>query len=102
MSDHTSMAWIILAAALATFLTRVGGYVLITRMRRIPPRLEAGLNAVPAAVLSTLVAPAFAYGGWDVALAMAAALAIALRYSTLLAMVAGCAAVVILRNAFGI
>ncbi len=37
-----------------------------------------------------------------VALAMAAALAIALRYSTLLAMVAGCAAVVILRNAFGI
>ncbi len=27
MSDHTSMAWIILAAALATFLTRVGGYV---------------------------------------------------------------------------
>ena len=31
-------------------------------MKSIPPRMEAALNAVPAAVLTTLVAPAFFIG----------------------------------------
>ena len=66
-SEHVHLIYVILAAAVATFLTRIGGYVMITQMKRIPPRMEAALNAVPAAVLSTLVAPAFFYGGWDVA-----------------------------------
>ena len=39
-------------------------------MKRIPPRMEAALNAVPAAVLTTLVAPAFFNGGIDVKVAM--------------------------------
>ena len=53
MSDLSTI-WLILAAAAATYVTRIGGYVLITRMRTLPPRLEQGLNAVPAAVLTTL------------------------------------------------
>ena len=54
---RTDMLLIIFAGAVATFLTRIGGYVLMTQMKSIPPRLEAALNAVPAAVLTTLVAP---------------------------------------------
>ena len=53
---HADMVAVILAGAVATFLTRIGGYVLVMRMKSIPPRLEAALNAVPAAVLTTLVA----------------------------------------------
>ena len=52
--------WIILAGAVVTYLTRVGGHLVLSRFEHIHPRVEAGLNAVPAAVLTTLVAPAAA------------------------------------------
>lgn len=81
MAFDLHMALVILAAAAATYATRIGGYVLITRMKRIPPRMEAALNAVPAAVLTTLVAPAFFTGGWDSKLALVAALFVGLRGS---------------------
>lgn len=55
--------WITVAAAIATYLTRVGGHLVISRFERIHPRVEAGLNAVPAAVLTTLVAPAMLDAG---------------------------------------
>lgn len=81
MEFDLHMALVILAAAFATYGTRIGGYVLITRMKRIPPRMEAALNAVPAAVLTTLVAPTFFAGGWDSKMALIAALFVGLRFS---------------------
>ncbi|CDZ47525.1 AzlD family protein [Neorhizobium galegae] len=103
MTDLISadMALLILAAAVATFLTRIGGYVLITRMKTIPPRMEQALNAVPAAVLTTLVAPAFFNGGWDVKIAMLAALVVGVRYPGLLLLGAGWAAAMICRHLLG-
>lgn len=79
----------ILAAALATYATRTAGYVLIKSMSTIPPRMEAALNAVPAAVLASLVAPSFVYGGVDVTLTLIVALLIGLRASSLVML--GCA-----------
>lgn len=97
-SEHLDLIYIIIAAALATFATRVGGYVLITQLKHIPPRLEAALNAVPAAVLTTLVAPAFVYGGVDVAVSMLVAFAVGLRFSTLRMLLAGWVAVMAIRH----
>ena len=54
----STTAWIILSAAVLTYLTRVGGHLVLSRFETVHPRVEAGLNAVPAAVLTTLVAPA--------------------------------------------
>ena len=79
----------ILAAALATYATRIGGYILIRSFDTIPPRVEAALNAVPAAVLTSLVAPAFFYGGIDVTLTLIVALLIGLRARSLVML--GCA-----------
>ena len=59
----STTVWIILAGAVLTFLTRIGGHMVLSRFERIHPRVEAGLNAVPAAVLTTLVAPAAMNGG---------------------------------------
>lgn len=98
---NTDMMLIILGGAIATFLTRIGGYVLITQMKTIPPRLEAALNAVPAAVLTTLVAPAFFTGGPDVQVAMAAALIASLRLSMLPMLAVGWCAVMAMRYWFG-
>jgi uncharacterized membrane protein len=72
--------YLILAAAIATYMTRIGGYVLMANMKRIPPRVESALNAVPAAVLTTLVAPPFVNGGWDIKIAMVVAFLVALRF----------------------
>ncbi|MBO3760822.1 AzlD family protein [Ciceribacter sp. L1K22] len=91
------MTAVILLSALATYLTRIGGHLVISRMKTIPPRLEAALNAVPAAVLTTLVAPAFFAGGWDVKVAMTAAFLVGLRFSAIPLLVAGWVTVMIMR-----
>ena len=102
MLDFNShMVLLILAAAVVTFLTRIGGYILIVKMTRIPPRVEAALNAVPAAVLTTLVAPAFFIGGWDIKAAMLAALLVGLRYPSTYMLVAGWIAVMAWRHSIG-
>ncbi|MBN8952263.1 MULTISPECIES: AzlD family protein [unclassified Rhizobium] len=95
------MVMLIAAAAVVTFLTRIGGYILIVKMTRIPPRVEAALNAVPAAVLTTLVAPAFFIGGWDTRVAMLAALLVGLRYPSTYMLVAGWIVVMAWRRSIG-
>ncbi|SIQ54977.1 Uncharacterized membrane protein [Rhizobium sp. RU35A] len=93
---HTAL--VILAAGLATYLTRIGGYLLVSRMARIPPRMETALNAVPAAVLTTLVAPAFYDGGLDVKIAMAVAVLVGLRWQGFALIAAGWGTAMVLRH----
>lgn len=88
----------ILAAALATYATRTAGYALMRSLQTIPPRMEAALNAVPAAVLTALVAPAFVYGGLDVTLTLVVALLIGLRAPSLVMLGCAWAFVVALRH----
>ena len=97
---NTDMVVLILMCAIATFATRIGGYVLMTRMKSIPPRLDAALNAVPAAVLTTLVAPAFYAGEIDIKIAMAVALIVGLRFSVMPMLLAGWCVVMIFRHLF--
>ena len=95
------MTLLILAGAVATYLTRIGGYLLISRLKNVPPRVDAALNAVPAAVLTTLVAPAFFSGGWDVKVAMAVSLLIGLGASSIPMLIGGWIAVMIMRSFIG-
>ncbi len=60
MSEAT---WLILAGAAATYLIRWGGYAVLSRFRRLPPQIVTGLNAVPTAVLTAIVAPPAMEGG---------------------------------------
>lgn len=69
----TTNILVILAGAFLTYLTRAGGHLVLSRFERVHPRVEAALNAVPAAVLTTLVAPA----AWQAGPVELAALAIA-------------------------
>ncbi|MBB4214277.1 putative membrane protein [Rhizobium sp. BK212] len=101
MEFDLHMALVIFAAAVATFATRIGGYILITRMKSIPPRMEAALNAVPAAVLTTLVAPAFFIGGWESKLALIVALFVGLRVSHTWMLVAAWIVVMTWRHTVG-
>lgn len=93
--------WIILAAALATYLTRVGGHLVLSRFETVHPRVEAALNAVPAAVLTTLVAPAMLTAGPAEWAALAVGGVVALRGGLLSMFLAGTATLIVLRQFVG-
>jgi len=91
----STTVWIILAGAALTYLTRIGGHLVLSRFERIHPRVEAGLNAVPAAVLTTLFAPALFNGGVPEISAMVVAGLVALRFPGMMPMFLTGAAVLI-------
>lgn len=94
----SATAWIILAGAVATYLSRIGGHLVLSRFERIHPRVEAGLNAVPAAVLTTLVAPVATTGGPIEWAALAVAGLVALRGGLSAMFIAGAVVLIVLRN----
>lgn len=96
----TANIWIILAGALATYGTRIGGHLVLSRFETIHPRVEAGLNAVPAAVLTTLVAPAAVNNGPAEALTLALCLILGFRLPMMTVFFIGWAAIVALRQLF--
>lgn len=97
----SSTVWIILAGAVLTYLTRIGGYVVLSRFERINPRVEAGLNAVPAAVLTTLVAPATLSAGPAELIALVVAGLVALRGGMMSMFLTGAAVLIGLRYLIG-
>jgi uncharacterized membrane protein len=89
---------IIIAGAILTFLTRIGGHLVLSRFERVHPRVEIALNAVPAAVLTTLVAPAAAEADWRGLVALAIAGLVALRFNALTMFLTGAAVIILLRQ----
>ena len=94
----SSTMWIILWGGVLTYLTRIGGHLVLSRFERLHPRVEAGLNAVPAAVLTTLVAPAATTGGPAEWAALAVAGLVALRGNLMTMFLTGAAVLIVLRN----
>jgi uncharacterized membrane protein len=97
----STTVWIILAGAAATYLTRIGGHCVISRFDRLHPRVEAALDAVPAAVLTTIVAPAATAGGPPELTALAVAALVGLRFSMLPMFLAGAATLLAARALAG-
>jgi uncharacterized membrane protein len=93
----STTVWIILAGAFFTYLTRVGGHLVLSRFERIHPRVEAGLNAVPAAVLTTLVAPAAVDGGPAEWTALIVAGLVSLRFGLMSMFLTGAAVLIAMR-----
>jgi uncharacterized membrane protein len=93
--------WIIIAAAVATYLTRIGGHLVISRFENIHPRVEAGLNAVPAAVLTTLVAPEMLHAGPAEWAALVVTAMVSLRGGLMAMFLAGAAVLIVARQFVG-
>ncbi len=90
----------IVGMGLVTYLTRAGGIWLVGRFRP-SPRVETWLRQVPGAVLVSIVAPVALTSGPAEVLATVATILVAIRTkSLLLAMIAGVAAVKLLRVFF--
>lgn len=93
--------WIIIAGAIATYLTRIGGHLVISRFDNIHPRVEAGLNAVPAAVLTTLVAPELLNAGPAEWAALAVTAVVSLRGGLMPMFLAGAGVLIVARQFVG-
>lgn len=91
--------WIILAGALVTYATRFGGHLVLSRFHTIPPRVNAALNAVPAAVITTLVAPAAVSNGLAEGITILIVLLVGLRFPLMIIFGIGWAAIIALRAA---
>lgn len=98
MDIRPEMLAVILGGAVATYFTRIAGYLLIRMFKVIPPRVEAGLNAVPAAVLTTLVAPAALTGGPETAAALVVCLVAGYRLSGFPLLILGWAVAITIRH----
>lgn len=70
---------IILLTGVVTYFTRSGGYMILSRFKTLHPRAEAALEAVPGAVLVTLVLPPALTNGPVELVAMMAALLASFR-----------------------
>ncbi|MEI5677978.1 MULTISPECIES: AzlD family protein [unclassified Mesorhizobium] len=97
----STTVWIILAGAAMTYLTRIGGHLVLSRFERVHPRIEAGLDAVPAAVLTTLVAPAAISAGPTELAALLVAGIVSLRSGLMPMFLAGAVVLIALRHFMG-
>jgi uncharacterized membrane protein len=93
----STVVLVILAGAVATYLTRIGGHLVLSRFDTIHPRVEAALNAVPAAVLTTLFAPAAFTQSWPEFVTLIIAGIAALRFPLIGMFAIGWMAIVALR-----
>lgn len=55
--SHGDITWLVVLLALVTYLTRIGGHLVLSRFKKLDPRVEAGLEAVPVAVMTPLIVP---------------------------------------------
>lgn len=89
---------LIVALGLGTYTMRIGGHLVLSRFSRLSPRAEAGLEAVPAAVLTAIVAPMALAEGPAETVAAAITVVAALRLPLLAVLAIAAAAVVGLRG----
>jgi uncharacterized membrane protein len=99
VSQELAEIGMIVLLGLATYTLRIGGYLVLARFERLNPRLEAALEAVPASVITALVAPvAFATGIAESIAALATVLA-ALRWPIMPTLLVAAISVSLLRAA---
>lgn len=87
----------IVGVALATVVSKAGGYWLIERVE-VSPRTEVGLSVLPGAILISLIAPRIIGGGLPEWISAGVVFVIAVRTGNILfAIVGGVGSVLIVR-----
>ena len=97
---HEPMA-LVLACAAITYITRIGGHVLLSRFKSVNYRFEAALHAVPIAVLTSLIAPAIVTHGPAEAIAIVVATAVAMRAPLIVSVASGLFSLLLFRYLLG-
>jgi len=99
MIDPINLLAIVLMASV-TYLTRIGGYVML-RNRTLSPRATAVMEAAPGCVLISVIAPDFVSDNPADLLALAITVLAATRLSMLPTVIVGITSAGILRHLIG-
>jgi uncharacterized membrane protein len=99
MSEDLQAYLLILALAAATYATRIGGDLVLSRFKRINPRVEAALDAVPIAVMTAIVVPVALATGIAETSAVAVTILATFRLPTNPSILAGVVTAAVLRAA---
>lgn len=89
---------LIIVGAVVTLINRLAGHYILTRFEPIDYRIEASLEAVPVAVMTTLVVPAVVNGGWLEWLCFVVAMVLCAYVPFVLAVFGAVGVLVILRH----
>jgi uncharacterized membrane protein len=90
---------LILLLGVGTYAMRIGGALVLARFERLDPRIEAALDAVPIAVITSIVAPVALATGIAETLAAIVTIGAALRLSIMPTLVIAAVTVSLLRAA---
>ncbi len=97
MTVETANLAAIVAMAVVTYATRIGGLWLL-RFVKVTPLVQTSLDALPVAVLTAVIAPSLIKGGTPDLIAAALTLLAASRLPLLAVVVIGVGSAVILRH----
>ncbi|MCG7391689.1 AzlD domain-containing protein [Microvirga sp. ACRRW] len=97
MSLDTTTLLAIIAMAVVTYITRIAGLFVADRLV-LTGRAKAAFDAIPPAVLVSVIAPTALTTGWAEAIAAAITAVVAFRLPLLATIAVGVASVVLLRN----
>lgn len=100
MSISATALAAILLMAMATYLTRIGGVLLIQYVP-VRGRLATALEAMPGAILIAVIAPIAFASGWPETLAAGIVLLAAIKLPTALVVLIGMASAGLLRALIG-
>ncbi|EFL90830.1 AzlD family protein [Ahrensia sp. R2A130] len=90
---------VVLVGSAVTLVNRLAGHYILARFEPIPYRVEAALEAVPVAVMTTLVVPAAINGAFPEWVALAVAFVLGLRLHFLIAVLGGITVLLLMRQA---
>lgn len=96
-----SAFWLIIVLGGVTYFTRISGHLMVSRFGVLHPRLQAALDAVPAAVITAIIIPPVIEGGLPERVAFVVAVLAGLRFSMVSTVVIGLVALVTLRAVTG-
>lgn len=63
MSDNTVILLTIVGMGIVTYATRIGGFVIASRIPRMPPWFERLLLYIPGTIIVSIIAPQIIEGG---------------------------------------
>ncbi len=98
--SHGDITALIIVMALVTYLTRIGGHLVLSRFKKLDPRIEAGLEAVPVAVMTPLIVPPALTNGPAEAIAILFVCVASMRLGAIPTVALGVAVLVAGRNLF--
>ena len=89
MTDTTATAFLAIACmAAVTYLTRISGFLIASRIRALPPGIQRFLDFLPGTIIISIIAPQIVSGGWLTWSAALLCLGLALATRNLVAVLA--------------